>query len=190
MSGDRNHEQRARELLTKAVDPSTSIYSSFVSCDDAIRAITAALSQQSCLTWPAGELNRDKTLEVLTQHNRWRRGAEGPQTDPRTLGLALDAAIAYIAAAQQPAINLNPDPLNQVATQPPYEAEQAPPAARPLSEWHEDDGDVVWWRFDVEEPAWIGTPNDFDWPGYHTHWTPHPAIPVPAAQPSQEADHA
>ena len=47
-----------------------------------------------------------------------------------------------------------------------------------LAEWHEDDGAVVWWRFLVDEPAWIGTPLDDDWPGYHTHWTPHPAAPT------------
>ncbi|HEY3434276.1 MAG TPA: hypothetical protein VGK41_01350 [Solirubrobacterales bacterium] len=49
--------------------------------------------------------------------------------------------------------------------------------ARPLSEYHEDKGPVVWWTFPVDEPAWIGSPSDSDWPGYHTHWTPHPAIP-------------
>lgn len=49
--------------------------------------------------------------------------------------------------------------------------------ARPLSEWHEDDGPVVWWLFPVHEPAWIGTPLDDGWPGYHTHWTPHPKPP-------------
>lgn len=43
--------------------------------------------------WPKGVLNRKTTLEVLTQHNAWRRGGEGVQTDPRMLGLALDAAI-------------------------------------------------------------------------------------------------
>lgn len=51
--------------------------------------------------------------------------------------------------------------------------------ARPLSEWHEDFGPAVWWAFPVVEPAWIGSPDDSDWPGYHTHWTPHP--PMPAA---------
>jgi len=50
--------------------------------------------------------------------------------------------------------------------------------ARPLSEWHEDDGPVTWWKFPVDEPAWIGTPNSSDWPGYHTHWTPHPPMPL------------
>lgn len=71
--------------------------------------------------------------------------------------------------------------------------------ARPLAEWHEDIGDVLWWRFPIEEPPYCGTPNDqghpvevdlrhYDgagnvkkmklkttvggWPGYHTHWTP------------------
>ena len=56
------------------------------------------------------------------------------------------------------------------------------PPPRPLDDWHEDMGPVVWWRFPVEEPAWIGTPLDSDWPGYHTHWTPHPRVPeAPAA---------
>lgn len=49
--------------------------------------------------------------------------------------------------------------------------------ARPLEEWHEDMGDVVWWTFPVTEAAMIGSPLDSAWPGYHTHWTPHPAIP-------------
>lgn len=48
---------------------------------------------------------------------------------------------------------------------------------RQLSEWHEDDGAVTWWSFPLNEPAWIGQPTDSDWPGYHTHWTPHPAAP-------------
>lgn len=49
--------------------------------------------------------------------------------------------------------------------------------ARPLEEWHEDMGDVVWWTFPVTEAAMIGSPLDTAWPGYHTHWTPHPPIP-------------
>jgi hypothetical protein len=53
--------------------------------------------------------------------------------------------------------------------------------ARPLSEWCEDFGPVTWWKLPVEEAAWIGTPNDDDWPGYHTHWTAHPVVPALAA---------
>jgi hypothetical protein len=72
---------------------------------------------------------------------------------------------------------------------------------RPLAEWNEGHGDVLWWRFPVEEAPWIGRPDDLGqtvelhagqgahketllfrgcvggWPGYHTHWTPLPAIP-------------
>lgn len=55
---------------------------------------------------------------------------------------------------------------------------QVKSVARPLSEYHEDSGPVVWWKFPVEEPSYIGCPNSSDWPGYHTHWTPHPAIPA------------
>ncbi|MGX4583348.1 hypothetical protein [Paenibacillus chitinolyticus] len=52
---------------------------------------------------------------------------------------------------------------------------------RPIDEWHEDDGAVLWWAFPIEEPPFCGTPLDSDWPGYHTHWTPlvipeHPKV--------------
>lgn len=42
---------------------------------------------------------------------------------------------------------------------------------RPESEWHEDIGDVLWWRFPIVEAPYVGSPLDTDWPGYHTHWT-------------------
>ena len=43
---------------------------------------------------------------------------------------------------------------------------------RPLEEWHEDYGDVLWWKFPIEEPPYVGSPLCDDWPAYHTHWTP------------------
>ena len=43
--------------------------------------------------------------------------------------------------------------------------------ARPIEEWNEDFGDVLWWKFPVEEPPYVGSPLDEKWPGYHTHWT-------------------
>lgn len=72
---------------------------------------------------------------------------------------------------------------------------------RPLDLWHEELGDVLWWRFPIDEPPYVGTPNDLGhtveiitqdgieprvasrcniggWPGYHTHWTPI-VIPEP-----------
>ena len=51
--------------------------------------------------------------------------------------------------------------------------------ARPADEWHEDLGPAIWWSFPIEEPPFCGTPNDSDWPGGYTHWSPIP-IPVPA----------
>ena len=60
--------------------------------------------------------------------------------------------------------------------------QQRPLIARALAEWHEDDGNVMWWawcgRGWAGEAAWCGTPNDSDWPGYHTHWTQHPDQPA------------
>lgn len=43
---------------------------------------------------------------------------------------------------------------------------------RPLEEWHEDYGDVLWWELHVAEPPYCGNPLCSDWPGYHTHRTP------------------
>lgn len=50
------------------------------------------------------------------------------------------------------------------------------PKAIPLSEWSEEDGDVLWWKFPVEEPPYVGTPLDTNWLSYHTHFT-HFQIP-------------
>jgi hypothetical protein len=55
--------------------------------------------------------------------------------------------------------------------------------ARPIEEWHEDMGCVIWWEFPISEPPHCGTPLDMDWPGYHTHWTP---IEIPAAPAPKE----
>jgi hypothetical protein len=62
------------------------------------------------------------------------------------------------------------------------QAQAVPLIARQLGEWHEDDGPVMWWAWNgsewAGEPAWCGTPLSSDWPGYHTHWTPHPNVPA------------
>ena len=55
--------------------------------------------------------------------------------------------------------------------------------ARPLKEWHEDIGDVLWWKFPIEEPPYVGSPLDLNWPAYHTHRTPI-VVPEP---PKEEA---
>lgn len=105
-------------------------------------------------------------------------------------------------------------------TMPPLAAAPPPPAnigadspsarevARPLDDWYEELGDVLWWLFNEDglpaEAPWVGSPlnlghavelhasqgpykdsllfrgNVGGWPGYHTHWTPLPASPVPA----------
>lgn len=65
--------------------------------------------------------------------------------------------------------------------------------ARPISEYNESMGDVLWWKFPIDEPPYVGSPNSLGytvevtaqavgvdkmmrilvggWPGYHTHFT-------------------
>ena len=77
----------------------------------------------------------------------------------------------------------------------PTPAPQQTQQPRPLSEWHEDMGAQLWWKFPITEAPYVGTPLDLGfgvsvevnggrvgvthvgaWPGYHTHFTP---IPLP-----------
>jgi len=53
--------------------------------------------------------------------------------------------------------------------------------ARPLAEWHENMGDVLWWRFPIDEPPLVSSPISSDWPGYHTHFT---MLPTPPKEPA------
>ena len=53
---------------------------------------------------------------------------------------------------------------------------------RTLENYHDDDGCVLWWKLPIDEPPYVGTPLDTDWPGYHTHWTP---ILMPDWQPDE-----
>ncbi|TJW46345.1 MAG: hypothetical protein E5X65_36590, partial [Mesorhizobium sp.] len=77
-----------------------------------------------------------------------------------------------------------------------------PTGLRLADEWSEDDGNVLWWRFPIEEAPYVGSPLDLGhtvevevrahgveklmrvnvggWPGYHTHWHP---LPAPLAAP-------
>jgi hypothetical protein len=46
---------------------------------------------------------------------------------------------------------------------------------RPASEWHDDFGDVLWWRLPVEEPPYVGSPMEYGWrDDYYTHFSPLP----------------
>lgn len=51
---------------------------------------------------------------------------------------------------------------------------------RPLDEYHEDMGAVLWTRMPIEEPPWSGTPEDSDWP-YDNQDFEMFFMPLPAA---------
>lgn len=52
------------------------------------------------------------------------------------------------------------------------------PVAKLAEEWSEEDGDVIWHKFPIEEPPHVGSPLDLNWTdGYYTHWQPLPPIP-------------
>lgn len=120
----------------------------------------------------AQDANRIEELETALAAAEARlaqaeRVAELEQENIRTSGLYIDAIAERDALKTRLA-----------------QAEQVPAVTevRPLDEWHEDYGDAVWWTWQdgqwLGEPSYIGGPNDSDWPGYHTHWSPHPAFPA------------
>lgn len=54
---------------------------------------------------------------------------------------------------------------------------------RPASEYHEDMGSVLWWKLPIEEPPYVGTSLDTDFPKNDcTHFSP---LPVPQ-QPQED----
>lgn len=55
-------------------------------------------------------------------------------------------------------------------------------AARPRDMWHGDHGSVLWWKFPVCEPPYVGSPLDDDFPEHVTHWTPIVVPPAPAEE--------
>jgi hypothetical protein len=108
----------------------------------------------------------------------------------RVLGYLLDVAdraslsrVVFGCAVMLDPRNKCVDPnADTIEHHPDVEAALGAKTAKPLSEWHEDIGNVLWWSFPVNEPPWCGQPGDSDWPGYHTHWTPLliPTAPVVA----------
>lgn len=98
----------------------------------------------------------------------------------RVLGYLLDVAdraslsrVVFGCAVMLDPRNKCVDPnADTIEHHPDVEAALGAKTAKPLSEWHEDMGNVLWWAFPVNEPPWCGQPTDSDWLGYHTHWTP------------------
>jgi len=69
----------------------------------------------------------------------------------------------------------------------PVPTEPAPlpaPIPQPADTWHEDIGEVLWWRFPVCEAPYVGSPLADDWiEDHYTHWTP---LQVPLAPATAE----
>lgn len=51
------------------------------------------------------------------------------------------------------------------------EKQQKANTPKPIEEWHEDDGDCLWWFFPIVEAPYCGNPLDSNFPDYVTHFT-------------------
>lgn len=48
---------------------------------------------------------------------------------------------------------------------------------RSCDDYHEDYGSVLFWKVPIEEPPYVGTMLDDDFPkDYYTHWSPLPTV--------------
>ena len=52
----------------------------------------------------------------------------------------------------------------------------------PITDWHEDDGNCLWWKFPIMETPYVGSPLCLDFPKNVTHFTkliePNWSIPI------------
>lgn len=96
--------------------------------------------------------------------------------------------VVFGAAVMLDPANKCVDPnADTIEHHPDVEAALGAKTAKPLSDWHENAGNVLWWSFPVNEPPWCGQPGDSDWPGYHTHWTPLLVPNAPETVPTEKA---
>lgn len=123
---------------------------------------------------PAQDAVAEVLRELLTERQH--------RTDGDLLTLA--DRCRHLSRGDKSCISMQRKLIDELTAKQAVDLENTQPLiARSLAEWHEDDGNVLWWawcgREWAGEPAWAGTPNDSDWPGYHTHFTPHPNFPIP-----------
>jgi hypothetical protein len=48
----------------------------------------------------------------------------------------------------------------------------------PIEDYHEDIGPVLWWKFPIVVPPYVGSPLCRDWPDYHTHFSRIPEVKI------------
>lgn len=93
--------------------------------------------------------------DVLADAQRWLDSI-ATRTHPLA---AVNAAIAVIEDAVSEILDL-----------------RAAATLRPLDEYHEDFGTVLWWRLPITEPPYVGSTLDIDFPDDVTHWS---RLPIP-----------
>lgn len=138
--------------------------------DETLPIALSAPAEQAATEWPRG-------TRIRVKHD----GFEGVTLGPYVTLEGKRGQVCQLAGAQ--VVHVYGEKWLQRTGE--INAAPATSAARPLEEWHEDHGFAVWWTWQdgdwLGEPSYIGSPLCGDWPGYHTHWTPHPAFPVPLA---------
>lgn len=150
-----------------------------------------ALTNRWCPTVPAAV---EEVADTESGEHFDRNDTEQCQ---RVLGYLLDLAdrasllrVVYGCAVMLDPRNKVVDPdADTIEHHPDVQALLTAKTARPLGEWHEDMGGVLWWAFPVNEPPWCGQPTDDDWPHYHTHWTPLVVPDAPAMVAVVEVSH-
>lgn len=119
-------------------------------------AIAARINYR--LTMAGIQVEMSGAMLLITEHSgsRW---ALSPTSD------ALIAAEVLVFGGGPPSVLLER-----------FKAKLDMRTPRKKDDWEEDFGAVLWWKFPIVEPPYVGTPLDDDFPAYVTHWT---HIPLP-----------
>jgi Lar family restriction alleviation protein len=145
----------------------------------------AAWNQRHFAEQQAWEAGRDAGAKIVDDNTILHRGSvDEPVLTPRRAG-HLDG-LAYAAAIRALQYPQAADMLEATA-RPAADVAWRGMVAKHIDDWHEDFGDVLWFKFPIDEAPYCGSPLSDEWPGYHTHWIALPDcnLIVPAPHPAK-----
>jgi len=115
----------------------------------------------------------DEALGKLVRE-KWGQHGAGAGASWRRVVMGCEVLIDSACDPAADTLEFKPDIVKAV------EEQDKVTTLRPVDDWHDDVGDVLWWY--PGEPPYCGSPLDTDWPGYHEYFTLLPEVDLAKAE--------